>query len=65
MKKFLSPLLLIQLSCALAVCAGSPKQRKYRYSEIDMHVVEVKFTKDGTPLNVTNPHLIVILVRNH
>ena len=28
-------------------------------------VVEVKFTKDGTPLNVTNPHLIVILVRNH
>jgi len=29
------------------------------------YVVEVKFTKDGTPLNVTNPHLIVILVRNH
>lgn len=29
------------------------------------YVVEVKFTKDGTPLNVTNPHLIVILVRKH
>jgi hypothetical protein len=29
------------------------------------YVVEVKFTKDGTPLNVANPHLIVILVRNH
>jgi hypothetical protein len=29
------------------------------------YVVEVKFTKDGTPLNVTNPHLIVISVRNH
>jgi hypothetical protein len=29
------------------------------------YVVEVKFTKDGTPLNVTNPHLIVILVKNH
>jgi hypothetical protein len=25
------------------------------------YVVEVKFTKDGTPLNVANPHLIVIL----
>jgi hypothetical protein len=24
------------------------------------YVVEVKFTKDGTPLNVANPHLIVI-----
>jgi hypothetical protein len=23
-------------------------------------VVEVKFTKDGTPLNVSNPHLIVV-----
>jgi hypothetical protein len=29
------------------------------------YVVEVKFTKDGTPLNVANPHLIVILVRKH
>jgi hypothetical protein len=29
------------------------------------YVVEVKFTKDGTPLNVTNPHLIIISVRNH
>lgn len=29
------------------------------------YVFEVKFTKDGTPLNVTNPHLIVILVRKH
>jgi hypothetical protein len=29
------------------------------------YVVEVTFTKDGTPLNVTNPHLIVILVRYH
>jgi len=29
------------------------------------YVVEVKFTKDGTPLNGTNPHLIVISVRNH
>jgi len=29
------------------------------------YVVEVKFTKDGTSLNVTNPHLIVILVRKH
>ena len=29
------------------------------------YVVEVKFTKDGTPLNAANPHLIVILVRYH
>jgi len=29
------------------------------------YIVEVKFTKDGTPLNVANPHLIVITVRNH
>jgi hypothetical protein len=29
------------------------------------YVVEVKFTKDGTPLNVTNPHLIVISVKKH
>lgn len=29
------------------------------------YAVEVKFTRDGTPLNVANPHLIVILVRNH
>ena len=24
------------------------------------YVVEVKFTKDGTPLNVASPHLIII-----
>jgi acyl-homoserine lactone acylase PvdQ len=24
------------------------------------YVVEVKFTKDGTPLNAVNPHLLVI-----
>ena len=24
------------------------------------YVVEVKFTKDGTPLNVAHPHLIVV-----
>ncbi|HEY2496659.1 MAG TPA: hypothetical protein VGK24_06295 [Candidatus Angelobacter sp.] len=24
------------------------------------YVVEVKFTKDGTPLNIANPHLIVV-----
>jgi hypothetical protein len=24
------------------------------------YVLEVKFTKDGTPLNVANPHLIVV-----
>ena len=29
------------------------------------YVVEVKFDKDGTALNVTNPHLIVISVRSH
>lgn len=29
------------------------------------YVVEVRFTKDGTPLNVANPHLIVISVKNH
>ncbi len=34
--------------------------------EVDKkYVVEVKFTKDGTALNVTNPHLIVISVRKH
>jgi hypothetical protein len=26
----------------------------------DKYVVEVKFTKDGSPLNVANPHLIII-----
>jgi hypothetical protein len=26
------------------------------------YVVEVKFTEDGTPLNVANPHLIVVEV---
>lgn len=26
------------------------------------YVMEVKFTKDGTPLNVANPHLIVVKV---
>ncbi len=25
----------------------------------EKYVLEVKFTKDGTPLNVANPHLIV------
>jgi len=29
------------------------------------YVVEVKFTKDGTPLNVANPHLIVIQHRHN
>jgi hypothetical protein len=29
------------------------------------YVVEVKFTRDGSPLNAANPHLIVILVRYH
>lgn len=29
------------------------------------YIVEVKFTKDGTPLNVANPHLIVIQQRNN
>ena len=24
------------------------------------YVLEVKFTKDGTPLNIANPHLIVV-----
>jgi len=28
------------------------------------YVVEVRFTKDGTPLNVNNPHLIVTQHRN-
>lgn len=27
------------------------------------YVLEVKFTKDGTPLSVTNPHLIVLLTK--
>ncbi len=29
------------------------------------YAVEVKFTKDGTPLNVANPHLIVIQHKNN
>jgi len=29
------------------------------------YVVEVKFTKDGTPLNVANPHLIIVRQRYH
>ena len=29
------------------------------------YVVEVKFTNDGTPLNVANPHLIIIQHRNN
>jgi hypothetical protein len=29
------------------------------------YVVQVRFMKDGTPLNVTSPHLIVISVANH
>lgn len=27
------------------------------------YVLQVKFTKDGTPLNVTNPHLIVMMTK--
>jgi hypothetical protein len=27
------------------------------------YLLEVKFTKDGTPLNVTNPHLIVMMTQ--
>lgn len=27
------------------------------------YVLEVKFTRDGTPLNVTNPHLIVMMTK--
>jgi len=27
------------------------------------YLLEVKFTKDGTPLNVTNPHLIVMMTK--
>jgi hypothetical protein len=27
------------------------------------YILEVKFTKDGTPLNVTNPHLIVMMTK--
>jgi len=27
------------------------------------YTLEVKFTKDGTPLNVTDPHLIVVMVK--
>ena len=29
------------------------------------YVVEVKFTRDGTPLDIANPHLIVIQHRYH
>jgi hypothetical protein len=29
------------------------------------YVVEVKFIKDGTPLNVADPHLIIISEKNH
>jgi hypothetical protein len=29
------------------------------------YVVEVKFTNDGTPLNLANPHLIIIQHRNN
>jgi hypothetical protein len=29
------------------------------------YIVEVKFTKDGTPLNVANPHLIIIQHENN
>jgi len=35
---------------------GFPAETRTKY------VVEVKFTKDGTPLNIANPHLIVIKV---
>jgi hypothetical protein len=27
------------------------------------YILEVKFTEDGTPLNVTNPHLIVMMTK--
>jgi hypothetical protein len=27
------------------------------------YVLEVRFTKDGTPLNVANPHLIVMMTK--
>jgi len=27
------------------------------------YVLEMKFTKDGTPLNVTNPHVIVMMTK--
>jgi hypothetical protein len=27
------------------------------------YILEVKFTKDGTPLNVTSPHLIVMMTK--
>jgi hypothetical protein len=27
------------------------------------YILEVKFTKDGTPLNVTHPHLIVMMTK--
>jgi hypothetical protein len=29
------------------------------------YVVEMRFTKDGTPLNACNPHLIVVRVEYH
>ena len=53
--------------------AGAEYTKEYMFKFLGMfmgesgkkYVVEVKFTKDGTPLNVTNPHLIVILVRKH
>ena len=28
------------------------------------YILEVKFTKDGTPLSVTNPHLIVMMTKS-
>ena len=31
----------------------------------ETYAIEVKFTNDGTLLNVTNPHLIVIQRRNN
>jgi hypothetical protein len=42
------------LSRVLGTFVGE-KDKKY--------VLEVKFTKDGTPLNVTNPHLIVMMTK--
>jgi hypothetical protein len=48
-------------------------ERKYIYKFIGhfvseagkKYVVEVKVTKDGTPLDIANPHLIVIQHRNN
>ncbi|HUY81588.1 MAG TPA: hypothetical protein VMU92_07685 [Acidobacteriaceae bacterium] len=49
-------------------CSGDMFTNKFIFKTIGSfageagkkYVLEVKFTKDGTPLNVANPHLIVI-----